>query len=122
MFAHEIGFLVQHVEDEFAIRLADGLYDRLFRQRQPLPQAIRLTLDAVVGARDGATAPGVLSAAAPALFGPRAADLVLVPALMELLGRANWWLPPWLARVLPGRNDSPREDEPLAASAGAASG
>jgi RND superfamily putative drug exporter len=28
--------------------------------------------------------------------------MVLVPALMELLGGANWWLPRWLARVLPG--------------------
>jgi uncharacterized membrane protein YdfJ with MMPL/SSD domain len=27
--------------------------------------------------------------------------MVLVPAVMELLGRANWWLPGWLARVLP---------------------
>jgi RND superfamily putative drug exporter len=27
--------------------------------------------------------------------------LVLVPATMELLGRANWWLPRWLGRVLP---------------------
>lgn len=27
--------------------------------------------------------------------------LVLVPAPMYLLGRANWWLPPWLDRVLP---------------------
>jgi RND superfamily putative drug exporter len=27
--------------------------------------------------------------------------LVLVPALMELLGRANWWLPGWLGRILP---------------------
>jgi uncharacterized membrane protein YdfJ with MMPL/SSD domain len=26
--------------------------------------------------------------------------LVLVPAVMELLGRANWWLPPWLAKVM----------------------
>jgi len=26
--------------------------------------------------------------------------LVLVPAVMELLGRANWWLPSWLAKVL----------------------
>jgi uncharacterized membrane protein YdfJ with MMPL/SSD domain len=43
--------------------------------------------------------------------------LVLVPALMELLGRANWWLPSWLARVLPGSKDSPREDEPLTAGA-----
>jgi RND superfamily putative drug exporter len=27
--------------------------------------------------------------------------IVLVPATMELLGRANWWLPAWLARLLP---------------------
>ncbi|HXU24087.1 MAG TPA: MMPL family transporter [Tepidiformaceae bacterium] len=27
--------------------------------------------------------------------------LVLVPATMELLGRANWWLPGWLQRALP---------------------
>jgi RND superfamily putative drug exporter len=28
--------------------------------------------------------------------------MVLVPATMTLLGRANWWLPGWLDRVLPG--------------------
>jgi uncharacterized membrane protein YdfJ with MMPL/SSD domain len=28
--------------------------------------------------------------------------LVLVPAVMELLGKANWWLPRPLARLLPG--------------------
>ena len=27
--------------------------------------------------------------------------MVLVPAVMQLLGRANWWLPRWLDRVLP---------------------
>jgi RND superfamily putative drug exporter len=27
--------------------------------------------------------------------------MVLVPASMSLLGRANWWLPTWLDRVLP---------------------
>jgi RND superfamily putative drug exporter len=27
--------------------------------------------------------------------------LVLVPSTMELLGRANWWLPRWLDRVVP---------------------
>jgi RND superfamily putative drug exporter len=27
--------------------------------------------------------------------------MVLVPATMELLGEANWWLPRWLERVLP---------------------
>ena len=27
--------------------------------------------------------------------------IVLVPATMELLGDANWWLPRWLRRILP---------------------
>jgi RND superfamily putative drug exporter len=27
--------------------------------------------------------------------------MVLVPATMSLVGRANWWLPGWLDRVLP---------------------
>jgi RND superfamily putative drug exporter len=26
---------------------------------------------------------------------------LLVPAVMMLLGRANWWLPGWLDRILP---------------------
>jgi len=39
--------------------------------------------------------------------------MVLVPAVMELLGKANWWLPAPLARVLPPV--SPGEDEPPAA-------
>ena len=38
--------------------------------------------------------------------------LVLVPAVMELLGKANWWLPAPLARILP--TTSRREDEPPA--------
>jgi putative drug exporter of the RND superfamily len=28
--------------------------------------------------------------------------MVLVPALMQLFGRANWWIPSWLDRTLPG--------------------
>ena len=27
--------------------------------------------------------------------------LVLVPSLMTLFGRANWWTPKWLDRILP---------------------
>jgi putative drug exporter of the RND superfamily len=27
--------------------------------------------------------------------------LTIVPAVMSLLGRSAWWLPRWLARVLP---------------------
>jgi CHAT domain len=66
------------VEDEFAVRLADGLYDRLLRQRQSLPQAIRLTLNRIADDAD-TPFPGALSMSAPALFGPKAAELVLTP-------------------------------------------
>ena len=49
------------------------------------------------------------------LRGRAVVRLVLVPAVMELLGRANWWLPAWLARLLPaGRADSVSADEPAA--------
>jgi putative drug exporter of the RND superfamily len=27
--------------------------------------------------------------------------MVLVPAVMQLLGDRNWWIPDWLERVLP---------------------
>jgi RND superfamily putative drug exporter len=26
---------------------------------------------------------------------------VLVPAVMQLLGSRNWWIPSWLERILP---------------------
>ena len=45
--------------------------------------------------------------------------LVLVPATMKLLGDANWWLPDWMARVLPtfdidgGKRESPQPLEPV---------
>jgi RND superfamily putative drug exporter len=50
-----------------------------------------------------------LGLAAAVLVDATVVRLVLVPAVMELLGGANWWLPGWLARLLPGgdRNDAP---------------
>ena len=44
-----------------------------------------------------------LGLAAAVLVDATVVRLVLVPAVMELLGRANWWLPAWLARLLPPR-------------------
>jgi len=38
--------------------------------------------------------------------------LVLVPSLMELLGQANWWLPGWLARLLPAAAPRPAPAAP----------
>ena len=42
-----------------------------------------------------------LGLAAAVLVDATVVRLVLVPAVMELLGQANWWLPGWLARHLP---------------------
>jgi putative drug exporter of the RND superfamily len=42
-----------------------------------------------------------LGLAAAVLVDATVVRLVLVPAVMELLGRANWWLPSWLERWLP---------------------
>ncbi|TAL25823.1 MAG: hypothetical protein EPN99_01110, partial [Frankiales bacterium] len=43
---------------------------------------------------------------------------VLVPAVMILCGRANWWLPDWLSRALPhleveGRRRAEQPREPV---------
>jgi uncharacterized membrane protein YdfJ with MMPL/SSD domain len=40
--------------------------------------------------------------------------MVLVPAVMELLGRVNWWLPGWLARLLPYAEPPARATGPSA--------
>lgn len=37
---------------------------------------------------------------------------VLVPAVMHVLGRANWWLPAWLDRILPHLHVEPTELTP----------
>jgi RND superfamily putative drug exporter len=53
--------------------------------------------------------------------------MVLVPATMALLGKANWWLPAWLDRILPrlsvesAANDSQPEEETSEPTHGAAS-
>ena len=44
-----------------------------------------------------------LGLAAAVLVDATVVRLVLVPAVMELLVTANWWLPGWLERRLPGR-------------------
>jgi putative drug exporter of the RND superfamily len=37
------------------------------------------------------------------------ARTVLVPSVMHMLGRANWWLPAWLDRLLPRLHVEPAE-------------
>lgn len=42
-----------------------------------------------------------LGLAAAILIDATLVRMVLVPAVMELLGRANWWMPGWLDRLVP---------------------
>jgi RND superfamily putative drug exporter len=45
--------------------------------------------------------------------------MVLVPSTMELLGRANWWFPSWLDRLVPSLQvEGPPEDAPPAPADG----
>ena len=37
--------------------------------------------------------------------------LIFIPSIMSLLGKANWWLPGWLDRILPKVQIEPGEDE-----------
>jgi uncharacterized membrane protein YdfJ with MMPL/SSD domain len=56
-----------------------------------------------------------LGLAAAVLVDATVVRLVLVPAVMELLGKANWWLPGWLDRLLPARRaEALSADEPPA--------
>jgi RND superfamily putative drug exporter len=56
-----------------------------------------------------------LGLAAAVLIDATVVRLVLVPAVMELLGQTNWWLPGWLARLLPARRaEALGGDEPPA--------
>jgi RND superfamily putative drug exporter len=49
----------------------------------------------------GAIKPIALGLAAGITFDAFLVRLTLVPAVMTLLGRAAWWMPTWLARLLP---------------------
>jgi putative drug exporter of the RND superfamily len=42
--------------------------------------------------------------------------MVLVPAVMQLMGRANWWIPRWLDRRLPHLDGDYRAAEPATAA------
>jgi RND superfamily putative drug exporter len=48
--------------------------------------------------------------------------LFLVPATMELLGEANWWIPGWLDRLMPHINLERPAVSPVEAEASAAAG
>ena len=42
--------------------------------------------------------------------------MAIVPAVMQMLGRANWWFPAWLDKVLPRLNVDPEDELELPAT------
>ncbi|MFF4243754.1 MMPL family transporter [Streptomyces sp. NPDC001822] len=60
-----------------------------------------------------------LGLAASVLIDATVVRLLLVPAVMTLLGRAAWWTPRWLDRILPHLDpEGPEERKPAAAHPG----
>ena len=66
------------VGDEFAVTLAKELYERLLGKGQTLPRALQLSLRVALSGDHGAASPP-LCIATPALFGRRAAELIIKP-------------------------------------------
>ena len=63
-----------------------------------------------------------LGLASAVLFDALIIRCLLVPAIMELMGRAAWWLPPWLDRILPRLNIENADAPPAAAKPATESG
>jgi RND superfamily putative drug exporter len=55
-----------------------------------------------------------LGLAASILIDATLVRMVLVPGVMELLGRANWWMPRWLDRLVPTLGIEPDVSAPEA--------
>jgi RND superfamily putative drug exporter len=53
-----------------------------------------------------------LGLAAAVLVDATLVRLVLVPSVMQLLGRANWWFPRWLDRTVPRLDSRPGTSAP----------
>ena len=99
-------FLLSRVREEFLARgdTARAVTEGLARTARVITAAA-LIMVAVFGAF--ALSPDVslkligLGLAAAILVDATIVRMVLVPAVMQLLGDRNWWLPRWLDRVIP---------------------
>jgi RND superfamily putative drug exporter len=91
--------------------LADAAHLLLVAPPQRLTRAaaaimVVVFLSFVLGANVSVKQVG-LGLAVAVLIDATLVRLVLVPAVMELLGNANWWLPAPLARLLPASSRVP---------------
>jgi putative drug exporter of the RND superfamily len=99
-------FLLSRIKEEHdrthdnGLAVADGLAAtaRVITAAAAIMVAVFLTF---VFQPDGVAKLIGLGLALAILIDATVVRMVLVPALMELLGEANWWLPNWLNRLLP---------------------
>jgi RND superfamily putative drug exporter len=99
-------FLLSRVREEFQ-RSGDShlsVVDGLASTARVITSAALIMISvflAFVGGTDVTIKMFGLGLATAVLIDATLVRMVLVPATMSLLGRANWWLPAWLDRVLP---------------------
>jgi MMPL family len=78
------------------------------------PSKIKIWRDAAYLTPDVSVKQVGLGLAVAVLIDATVVRLVLVPAVMEMLGKANWWLPSWLAKVIMvPRRGGPTTPQPL---------
>jgi RND superfamily putative drug exporter len=106
-------FLLSRVREEFlgGRSTASAVTEGLARTARVITAAA-LIMVAVFGAF--ALSPEVflkligIGMAAAILIDATIVRMVLVPAVMQLLGDRNWWLPRWLDRLIPGAEAEPQ--------------
>ena len=106
-------FLLSRVREEFlrGRSTARAVTEGLARTARVITAAA-LIMVAVFGAF--ALSPEVflkligIGMAAAILIDATIVRMVLVPAVMQLLGDRNWWMPQWLDRLIPGAEPEPQ--------------
>ncbi len=119
-------FLLSRVREEYdrnggdnALAVADGLAKTARVITAAAAIMVSVFLSFALGDQRGIKLFG-LGLATAIFLDATVVRLVLVPATMELLGEANWWMPQWLGRLLPvvhvdAGAEEPSERVPVAA-------
>lgn len=102
-------FLLSRIKEEHertgnnALAVADGLASTARVITAAAAIMVTVFFSFVLGDEPNAKLVG-LGLAVSILLDATVVRMILVPATMELLGEANWWLPGWLDRILPKIN------------------
>ena len=112
-------FLLSRVREEYvrtkdnALAVANGLAATARVITAAAAIMVTVFLSFVIGFDERSIKLFGLGLAVAILIDATIVRMILVPATMELLGEANWWLPRWLGKVLPNISIEPRTSEPV---------